>query len=131
MLMVVVNIQDLVLVASNFGKMGQNAADVNNDGVVNIVDLTLVAGAIGGGAGAPVSMGSRSGIRAYTRPSRTVVASSTAGEPDGPNLSARASDVGAAPCIVNTQRDGTFAELPESVQPGDVDPVSVVRACRC
>ena len=49
----VVNIQDLVLVASNFGKTGQNAADVNNDGVVNIVDLTLVAGAIGNTAAAP------------------------------------------------------------------------------
>lgn len=42
-----VNIQDLVLVASNFGKTGQNAADVNNDGIVNIQDLVLVAGAFG------------------------------------------------------------------------------------
>ena len=49
----VVNVQDLVLVASNFGKIGKNVADVNRDGVVNIVDLTLVAGALGGGAGAP------------------------------------------------------------------------------
>ena len=42
----VVNIIDLTLVASNFGKTGQNAADVNGDGVVNIIDLTLVAGSI-------------------------------------------------------------------------------------
>ncbi len=49
----IVNIQDLVLVASNFGKTGQNAADVNNDGVVNIVDLTLIAGAISNAAAAP------------------------------------------------------------------------------
>ena len=49
----IVNIQDLVLVASNFGQLGQNVADVNGDGIVNIVDLTLVAGAIGNGAGAP------------------------------------------------------------------------------
>ena len=49
----VVNIQDMVLVAANFGKRGENAADVNKDKVVNIVDLTLVAGAMGGGAGAP------------------------------------------------------------------------------
>ena len=49
----VVNIQDLVLVASNFGQLGQNVADVNGDGIVNIVDLTLVAGAIGSAAGAP------------------------------------------------------------------------------
>ena len=49
----VVNIIDLTLVASNFGKSGQNSADVNGDGVVNIIDLTLVAGAFGTTAGAP------------------------------------------------------------------------------
>ena len=49
----VVNIQDLVLVASNFGEIGQNRADVNDDGIVNISDLVLVAGAFGTGAGAP------------------------------------------------------------------------------
>ncbi|MDE0313844.1 MAG: cohesin domain-containing protein [Candidatus Poribacteria bacterium] len=43
----VVNILDLVFIAANFGKTGKNAADVNRDGVVNIVDLTLVAAAIG------------------------------------------------------------------------------------
>ena len=43
----VVNIQDLVLVASNFGETGANAADVNGDSVVNIIDLTLVAAAFG------------------------------------------------------------------------------------
>ena len=49
----IVNIQDLVLVASNFGQTGENVADVNADGVVNIVDLTLVAGGIGNAAAAP------------------------------------------------------------------------------
>ena len=49
----VVNIQDLVLVASSLGKTGQNAADVNGDGVVNIQDLVLVAGALGNSAAAP------------------------------------------------------------------------------
>ena len=48
----VVNIQDLVLVASSFGQTGENAADVNGDGVVNISDLVLVAGALGEGAAA-------------------------------------------------------------------------------
>ena len=43
-----VNIQDLVLVASNFGKTEENDADVNDDGIVNIQDLVLVAAAIGG-----------------------------------------------------------------------------------
>ena len=49
----IVNIIDLTLVASNFSKTGQNAADINGDGIVNIVDLTLVAGAFGTTAGAP------------------------------------------------------------------------------
>ena len=48
-----VNIVDLTLVASNFGKSGENAADVNADGVVNIVDLTLVAAAFGWTYSAP------------------------------------------------------------------------------
>ncbi len=49
----VVNIQDLVLVATNFGKGGGNASDVNGDGRVDIIDLVLVAGAFGSAADAP------------------------------------------------------------------------------
>ena len=46
----VVNIQDMILVASSFGQTGGNAADVNGDGEVNITDLVLVAGALGNAA---------------------------------------------------------------------------------
>ncbi|MDE0012610.1 MAG: dockerin type I domain-containing protein [Candidatus Poribacteria bacterium] len=49
----VVNIQDLVLVASQFGQTEQNAADINEDGVVNIQDLVLVAGAFAAVDSAP------------------------------------------------------------------------------
>ena len=49
----VVNIQDLVIVAGQFGKSGENRADVNGDGVVNIQDLVIVAGAFGNIATAP------------------------------------------------------------------------------
>ena len=49
----IVNILDLVAVASNFGQTGENIADVNEDGVVDIVDLVLVAGALGSDAAAP------------------------------------------------------------------------------
>ena len=49
----VVNILDLVRVASSFGKSGENGADVNGDGVVNILDLVLVARAFGNAAAAP------------------------------------------------------------------------------
>ena len=51
----VVNIFDLVSVASQFGQMGQNDADVNGDGVVNILDLVTVAGAFGNTAAAPAA----------------------------------------------------------------------------
>ncbi|RKU06669.1 hypothetical protein C6503_25510 [Candidatus Poribacteria bacterium] len=49
----VVNIQDLVLVATHFGRGGGNVADVNSDGRVDIIDLVLVAGAFGDTATAP------------------------------------------------------------------------------
>ena len=50
----VVNIQDLTLVAAQFGETGEDTpADVNGDGVVDIKDLVLVAAAFGEGAAAP------------------------------------------------------------------------------
>ena len=49
----VINIQDLVLVASNFGETGESAADVNADGIVDIRDLVLVASAFGTAPAAP------------------------------------------------------------------------------
>ena len=51
----VVNIQDLVLVASQFGQTGQHAADINEDGVVNIQDLVLMAGALNTTVSAPTA----------------------------------------------------------------------------
>ena len=42
----VVNILDLTFIAGRFGESGPNSADVNRDGVVNIQDLILVAGAL-------------------------------------------------------------------------------------
>ena len=49
----VVNIQDLIVVATHFGKVGKNQADVNADSVIDIKDLLLVAGGINADAGAP------------------------------------------------------------------------------
>ena len=43
----VINILDLTLVAANFGQTGPTPADVNGDNVVNILDLTLVASHFG------------------------------------------------------------------------------------
>ena len=49
----IVNIQDLVVVTSNFGKIGKNKADINGDGVVDIVDLVKVAAAFSNTTDAP------------------------------------------------------------------------------
>ena len=48
-----VNIQDIVLIASSFGESGGSDADLNGDGEVNIQDLVMVANAFGNAAGAP------------------------------------------------------------------------------
>lgn len=49
----VVNILDLISVNAHFGATGQHTADVNGDGVVDIADLVLVANALGAAAAAP------------------------------------------------------------------------------
>ena len=51
----VVNILDLVMVASKFGTTGHTAADLNGDNTVNIQDLVLVAGALNNAIGAPTA----------------------------------------------------------------------------
>ena len=48
-----VNVLDLILIASNLGRSGQNNVDVNKDGVVSILDLVLAAGMFDGAAAAP------------------------------------------------------------------------------
>ena len=48
-----VNIQDLILVASNLGETGENDADVNGDEIVDIRDLVDVAAALDTPAAAP------------------------------------------------------------------------------
>ena len=51
----VVDIHDLIYVASQFGKIGtENIADVNNDGVVDVTDIVQVAGAIANTDSAPI-----------------------------------------------------------------------------
>ena len=51
----VVNILDLVMVASKFGTNGTTSADLNGDNTVDIRDLVLVAGALSAGNAAPTA----------------------------------------------------------------------------
>ena len=48
-----VNVLDLILIASSLGQSGQNNVDVNGDGVVSILDLVLAAGVFEDAAAAP------------------------------------------------------------------------------
>lgn len=52
----VVDVQDLVTVASNFGQTGPNAADVNGNGIVDIADLLIVASSLDDAAAAPSTL---------------------------------------------------------------------------
>ncbi len=49
----VVSVEDLVLVASNYGQTGTNSADVNGDGVVDVDDVLVVTGALDSAGAAP------------------------------------------------------------------------------
>lgn len=50
----IVNLQDLIFVASHFGQDGNsNTADVNGDGIINIADILLVAAALAAENAAP------------------------------------------------------------------------------
>ena len=51
----VVNILDLVLVASQLGQTGATKADVNGDGIVNVLDITLIASMVEGASAAPAA----------------------------------------------------------------------------
>ncbi|MDE0298538.1 MAG: dockerin type I domain-containing protein [Candidatus Poribacteria bacterium] len=62
----VVDILDLVLVATRLGSTGPNTADANGDGNVNILDLVLVAGEM---VVAPAAPSIHSGDMALLRPS--------------------------------------------------------------
>lgn len=62
----VVNVLDLILIAGKFGETSESECDVNGDGIVNIEDLLRVAGALDTGAAAP-SIWSRDVENAPTR----------------------------------------------------------------
>ena len=51
-----VNILDLVFVASHFGETPSENQDVNGDGIVNILDLTLIASHFGKYSGIPLKL---------------------------------------------------------------------------
>ena len=80
-----VNILDLVLVASQFGETGDTPADVNGDGTVSVLDLVAIATAWNAVAAAPsVDTASAQQVQAWLALARTGVASAVQTSlPDG------------------------------------------------
>ena len=126
----VVNIQDLVLVAGQLRQTGQSDADMNGDGVVNIQDLVLVAGALGNTAAAPaappqtLAMLTAADVQEWLTQARGLPltdATSQRGILFLEQLRA----------ALTPKRDRLVAQLPQSVQPGDMDPLSTRPRCRC
>ena len=117
------NIQDLVLVATRLGQTGPNIADANGDGIVHILDLILVAGELGNEAGAPsiysdgVAMLSPSEVKQWLEEARGL-------GPRRCHLPEGNSVLGTLVGGIHAARNGAAAELPESVQSGNLDSVS-------
>ena len=124
-----VNILDLILIASDLGNVGTNlAADVNGDGVISILDLVLVAGMFDGAAAAPSAQ-------------PQVPETLTAVEVQGWLTDARALEV-RDPIMkrgflvleqllvaLTPKETELLVKLSESLQPRDMDTVSVGRRC--
>ena len=117
----VVNIQDLVVVGSNFGQTGENRADVNADGVVDIVDLVVVAGAIRNAATAPAAHLQTLGPYGTGNPSPTAadvqnwLTQARGIRPHGCNDAKRGYFLRATPRRIDAEKDNPIAQLPESV----------------
>ena len=126
----VVNVVDLALVALQFGQTGHIDADVNEAGVVDIADLIEVAGLIDSAPAAPaaqplaLTMVTAADVQQWLSEARHL------------NLTDATSQRGIRFLEqffggVDSPRDGSVTQLPQPVQPGDMDTVSVGESRRC
>ena len=123
-----VNIQDLVRVASSFGQTEQNSADVNGDGIVNIVDLVKVAGEMGAGAAAPAAHPQTLQILTAADVGQWLTQAQHANLTDAISQRGilRLEQLLAA---LIPKETSLLPKLSESIQPRDLDPLSVGRIC--
>ena len=126
-----VDILDLVAVASGLGNEGRSSlTDVNGDGVVNIQDLVLVATAFDDDAAAPSPL--REASRALTAVDIQNWLTAARSIEDKDAIVKRGIVVIEGLLESLTPRaTALLAELPEPVQPGDVDSVPVGGGCAC
>ena len=118
-----VSILDLILVAQQLGKRvaAGSAVDINADGIVNIFDLTLVAQGIVGAAAPAVATGRADAatIEAWIAEARLADDGSIVFQQGIANLQSLLT------ALIIPEETALHRQLPESVQSGNLDSVSV------
>ena len=126
----VVDVQDLVNVAQEYGKTGANTADVNGDEVVDVDDFILVAAAVDTAAAAAPA--ARAQVHSHFTKANFKDGSRRHGLRE--TLLTPISGYCCSRAALGVGRPGsncTACQLSEPVQPGDVDTLSVVQICGC
>ena len=125
-----VSVLDLIVVSQNLGQPASEAprADVNDDGTINILDLILISQHLGERSAPPAQVSrfvvlDASLVQTWLELARI--------ENDGSVVFRQGiANLESLLAVTASQRDGTVSELSESVQPGDMDPLSAGRI-RC
>ena len=127
----IVNIQDLVAVAAAIGQTGENDADVNGDGEVNIHRPRRSRSCYRRRRSRACRPPPTSHRTSDSRRRATVDRTGTTARPYGTENTTRSS----VPSIpfggTHAARDAIAGELPEPVQPRDVDTLSTRKPCGC
>ena len=121
-----VNIADLVVVAHSIGTLAAEnpRADVNGDGVINIIDLTLVAGAFGKTAAAPSAHATIVEHLTATEVAQWLRAAQQTSLTD-PVFQRGVEVLKHLLALLVPKETSVVSQLPEPVQSGDLDTVSV------
>ena len=125
-----VDMRDLAMVAGRLGITAENRADVNGDGMVNVLDLALVAGMANDSTDS-LPMFSDGEMAFRTTQVREWLEEARRLKPRAHGDSEGYRIFGASFGGVDTGTDGVAAELPESLQSGDLDPVSTRAGFAC
>ena len=128
----IIDITDLTEIAGKIGQTGEDRADVNRDGVVDNTDLTLAAGVFGSPiTSAPsVSVEELEGLLTKANLQKWLHDARQMNLKDP--VSSAVSGTGTTPLrIDDTDRDTSIAELSEPLQPGDMDTVPISETLRC
>ena len=125
----VVDVQDLVHVAQEYGKTGTNTADVNGDEVVDVDDFILVAAAVDTAAAAAPA--ARAQSLHFTAPSSKDGSRGTGIEKHLSHLSERHRCSRTTLGVGRPGSNRAACKLSEPVQPGDMDTYHLANDTEC